>query len=83
MPAPLRGARTNSCTALADAILRDGGDRAQALGWLDKACSQGFLHGCAKLGFRLVEKSRDPKDVARAILLFEKSCAAHDPLGCS
>jgi uncharacterized protein len=74
---------SNSCTSLADAIIRDKGDRAEAVVLLEKACNQGYVHGCSKLGFRLIEKSHQHKDVARAITLFEKACAAHDPLGCS
>src|SRR4051812_40820162 len=72
-----------ACLKAGDALIAQDGCREQALERYDVGCKRGSLRACSKLGFRIVEDSREPKDVKRAIELFTKACDGNDALGCS
>lgn len=72
-----------ACLAAGDKLLPQPGCHAEALARYETACNRGGLRGCSKLGFRLVEGSRDPAPVKRAIQLFTRACDGNDALGCA
>jgi TPR repeat protein len=71
------------CVPSAEALLTSPGCREEALSRYRVACHVKEARACAKLGFRLVEASRDAKTVKEAIALFEKACAGNDAMGCA
>lgn len=70
-----------ACIEAGDALVAT--CRSVALERYQQACDRDALRGCSKLGFRLVENSRDVAVVKRAIGLFTKACDGGDVLGCS
>ena len=71
------------CLANGDTLLAQVGCRERALERYQLACTKGTLRGCSKLGFRLIEKSREAAVVKRAVTLFTKACEGNDALGCA
>ena len=72
-----------SCIQLGDDLIQREGFRGKALGAYEKACSVNAWRGCSKLGFRLIEVSREKSVVGRALTLFQRACDRGDALGCS
>lgn len=72
-----------ACLTAGDALLKVPGCRAEGIARYDAACRRGELRGCSKHAFRLIENSRDPKVVEKAIALFTRACDGGDALGCS
>lgn len=72
-----------ACVTAGDALAATPGCRAEAVQRYGVACERGELRGCSKQGFRLIENSRDPAAVKRALGLFTRACDGGDALGCS
>ena len=72
-----------ACVAAGDALISTSACRAVALERYQQACDRAELRGCSKLAFRLVENSREPAIVKRAIGLFTRACDGGDVLGCA
>jgi len=72
-----------ACLKAGDALIAQPGCRDEALARYESGCKRNVLRACAKLGFRLVEASRDPAPVKRAIELFTRACDGADALGCA
>ncbi len=72
-----------ACVHAGDLLIAQPGCRDVALARYETGCQRGLLRACAKEGFRLIETSRDPAPVKRAIALFTKACDGGDALGCS
>ncbi len=72
-----------ACLKAGDLLIAQAGCRDEALARYDVGCKKGVLRACSKLGFRIVEMSRDANEVKRAIALFTKACDGNDALGCS
>src|SRR5688572_3139706 len=71
------------CVEIGDRLVKSDATRMEALAAYQRACDRGVPRGCSKLAFRLVERSRDKADVAKAIALNRKACDANDALGCT
>lgn len=72
-----------ACLRAGDLLFAQVGCRDEGLARYEQGCKRGVLRACSKLGFRLVEASREPAQVKRALELFTRACDGGDPLGCS
>jgi TPR repeat protein len=73
----------DACLKAGDLLIAQPGCHDEALARYELGCKRDVLRACSKLGFRLVETSRDPAPVKRAIELFTRACDGGDPLGCA
>ena len=80
---PCDGKPAEACLRAGDLLITEAGCRDVAMARYELGCKRGVLRACAKAGFRLVESSRDPAVVKRAIALFTRACDGNDALGCS
>jgi TPR repeat protein len=80
---PCEGKPVEACIGAGDTLIASTGCRDEALARYDVGCKRGALRACSKLGFRLIEVTRDTAVVKRAITLFTKACDGNDALGCA
>jgi hypothetical protein len=71
------------CLKAGDTLLGSPGCRDVALERYEVGCKRGALRACSKLGFRLLEGTREAAVVKRAVTLFTKACDGNDALGCA